>query len=117
MSVKRLKLQKPEADHAFIGLWHIYEMEMWDEDYFNMDVQAYIRINANNFGEFQFGLVEGGLNGWLETEERFAFTWEGCDEMDDASGSGWIELNGENEIEGHIAFHRGDRSQFKAKSA
>lgn len=24
----------------FTGEWHIYEMEQWDEDYFNMDVQA-----------------------------------------------------------------------------
>ena len=26
----------------FTGTWHIYEMEMWDEYYFNMEVQAYI---------------------------------------------------------------------------
>jgi hypothetical protein len=24
-------------DNSLIGLWHIYEMEMWDEDYFNME--------------------------------------------------------------------------------
>lgn len=28
----------------FVGTWHIYEMEMWDEDYFNMEVQAYITM-------------------------------------------------------------------------
>ena len=27
----------------FTGTWHIYEMEMWDEDYFNMELQAYLR--------------------------------------------------------------------------
>ncbi|AKB61181.1 hypothetical protein MSMAP_1196 [Methanosarcina mazei SarPi] len=41
----------------FTGTWHIYEMELWDEDYFNMDVQAYITIEQDNMGHFQFGLV------------------------------------------------------------
>ena len=41
----------------FEGTWHIYEMEMWDKDYFNMEVQAYIEINERNLGNFQFGLV------------------------------------------------------------
>ena len=41
----------------FTGTWHIYEMGAWDEDYFNMEVQAYIRINPENLGVFQFGLV------------------------------------------------------------
>jgi hypothetical protein len=36
----------------FIGTWNIYEMELWDEDYFNMDVQAYIQIKPNNLGFF-----------------------------------------------------------------
>ncbi len=35
----------------FIGTWHIYEMEMWDEDYFNMEIQAYLRIGAKGLGE------------------------------------------------------------------
>ena len=47
----------------FVGTWHIYEMAMWDEDYFNMEVQAYIEIASNNCGDFQFGLVSGGLHG------------------------------------------------------
>lgn len=25
------------------GTWHITDMENWDEDYFNMEVQAYIK--------------------------------------------------------------------------
>lgn len=41
--------------------------------------------------------------------------WEGNDEMDEASGSGWIQLINEDEIEGLIKLHNGDRSGFKAK--
>ena len=47
----------------FIGTWYIYEMEMWDEDYFNMEVQAYIKIVSNSCGDFQFGLVSGEIDG------------------------------------------------------
>ena len=118
MSVTRLI--KNEADHPFMGLWHIYEMEMWDEDYFNMETQAYVEIQPNNMGEFQFGLVTGYLDGYLEQigeGERFSFTWEGQDEMDEVNGSGWLQLVSPNEIEGLINFHQGDRSGFKAKKA
>ncbi|NJL51016.1 MAG: hypothetical protein HC930_00325 [Hydrococcus sp. SU_1_0] len=114
------KLELPEADHAFIGTWHIYEMSMWDEDYFNMETQAYIEIQADNSGDFQFGLVSGYLDGYIEQigdKERLSFTWEGQDEMDEANGSGWLELNGDDEVEGLIGFHMGDRSTFQAKRA
>jgi len=101
------------------GIWQIYEMEQWDEDYFNMETQAYFDID-NKKGEFQFGMVTGFLNGYLEEVEgieRFVFTWEGNDEMDEVFGSGWIKLINEHEIEGLINFHQGDRSGFKAKKA
>lgn len=105
-------------NEAFIGTWHIYEMSGWDEDYFNMETQAYVQIEGNGSGQFQFGLVIGYLDGYIEklvNKERFAFTWEGQDEIDQASGSGWIELNGNNLAEGMIVLHLGDRSTFKAK--
>jgi hypothetical protein len=36
-------------------------MELWDEDYINMEVQAYIEVRSDNLGNFQFGLVSGYL--------------------------------------------------------
>jgi hypothetical protein len=35
--------------------------------------------------------------------------------MDPASGSGWMQLVAEGEVEGLIKIHRGDRSTFKAR--
>ena len=105
---------------SFVGLWHITEMEEWDEDYFNMDVQAFIQIEENNLGYFQFGLVSGELDGEMETvndEARFSFTWDGADEMDPASGSGWLVLKEQNSLEGKIKFHLGDSSLLWAKRA
>jgi hypothetical protein len=113
-----MRYERPKYEHSLIGLWHIYEMEQWDEDYFNMETQAYIEITPTNGGELQFGLVTGSLDGDLEDnngKERFAFTWDGADEMDEASGSGWLQLSSKDQADGLIKMHRGDRSTFKAR--
>ncbi len=39
--------------------WRITEMEQWDIEYMDMEVEAYIQIDPQNSGEFQFGLVSG----------------------------------------------------------
>ncbi|QDZ41691.1 hypothetical protein FRE64_17145 (plasmid) [Euhalothece natronophila Z-M001] len=109
-----------QANHPFIGTWHIYKMSEWDEDYFNMETQAYVEIQTNNLGSFQFGLVSGSLDGYLDEangQQRFAFTWEGQDEMDEAMGSGWLQLKSDDEVEGFIKFHLGDDSTFRATKA
>lgn len=119
--MKSFALQRPEREYGFIGTWHIHWMEMWRKAYFNMEVQAYIEVKANETGEFQFGLVSGWLEGEIEQDgagrERFAFTWDGQDEMDPASGSGWLRLKSETEGNGVIRFHGGDRSKFKVRRA
>ena len=114
------RYEKPKAEHAFIGSWHIYEMELWDEAYFNMDVQAYLEVRSDNLGNFQFGLVRGYLDGYIEHvsgTERFAFTWEGYDEMDPMTGSGWMQAQGSEEVVGLIKLHLGDLSTFRARRA
>jgi len=101
----------------FSGTWHIYEMGNWDEDYFNMEVQAYIEIDEKGAGDFQFGLVTGQIDGEVvkdQSGEKLEFTWEGGDENDEASGSGWLRLQDKNTLEGKIKFHRGDSSSFLA---
>lgn len=102
----------------FAGTWHIYEMELWEEDYFNMEVQAYIKINAKGYGHFQFGLVSGEIDGDVVqygAGERFDFTWGGNDECNPASSRGWLELKDRENLKGKIKFHRGDSSKLRAK--
>jgi hypothetical protein len=104
----------------FTGTWHIYEMSNWDDEYFNMEVQAYIEIDEQGNGEFQFGLVTGYIDGNIVKDgnaNKLEFTWEGNDENDEASGSGWLKLEDENELEGKIKFHQGDSSTLLAKRA
>jgi hypothetical protein len=104
----------------FTGTWHIYEMELWDEDYFNMDVQAYIMIEPDNRGYFQFGLVSGDIDGRIVNYadgKRFEFTWEGNEECDHVFGSGWVKIKEKDVLEGEFRFHLGDSSTFLARRA
>lgn len=105
----------------FIGLWYIYEMENWDEDYFNMEGQAHIIIEKNKRGEFKFGLVYGEIEKGkfleYENEKKFEFTWSGGDDQEELFGSGWVELKEINVLEGELNIHRGDGSKFLARRA
>ena len=105
---------------TFTGMWHIYEMDMWDENYFNMETQAYIEIKKDSLGSFQFGLVSGDIDGEIVDYpygKRFEFTWEGNDEMDPVLGSGWLRIKEKDLIEGRFKIHNGDSSTFLARRA
>lgn len=102
--------------NLLVGTWHITEMGEWDEDYFNMEVQAYISINQNGEGEFQFGLVSGNIDGKFN-KKRLNFSFDAVDEMDEVNGRGWLDLVDENTITGEFNFHQGDDSTFTAKRA
>jgi hypothetical protein len=45
------------------------------------------------------------------------FSWEGNDESDPASGRGWAALEEDGSLRGHIYFHLGDDSGFRAVRA
>ena len=104
----------------YVGLWHITEMGGWGETYVNMEVQAYIKIDAKGLGAFQFGLVSGQLDGEIVKDgdrERFEFTWDGSDEGEPMSGGGWLRLVNKDSLEGRIKLHLGDSSTLVAKRA
>jgi hypothetical protein len=129
------RYKRPRAEHPFIGMWHITGMELWDDDYVNMERQAFVEIDSDNLGSFQFGFVRGELDGYVEAAEgdpsdhgrdpkqlasdmpsdRFMFTWEGFDELDEVSGSGYMRLTSASKATGVIKIHRGDRSTFRAR--
>jgi hypothetical protein len=114
------RIETKEGTVKYEGRWHITEMEMWEDDYLNMEVQAYIRIRRDGGGDFQFGLVSGQIDGEVvktSDGDRFEFTWEGNDECDPASGSGWLEMESRNKLEGKIKIHHGDSSTLAAERA
>lgn len=106
-----------KAAASFIGNWRITAMDEWDVDYFDMEVPAHITIRQDLTGEFQFGLVQGQIDGQAVTSEgrpRFDFSWSGFDENDPVSGRGWFLADGEL-AEGRFFIHLGDDSGFHAK--
>ena len=81
------------------GKWRIVEMEMWDKDFLDMMELAYIAFDGKAGGE----------------TSSVEFTWEGNDEMDEASGDGWAEVQKDGSLNGEIRLHNGDDLTFKAR--
>jgi len=105
------------SKNNFLGKWYILEMEMWDKDYIDAEVDGYILFNTDGSGEFQFGYVHGFINCKYTTKNNegiVEFTWEGNDECNLANGRGYVKLK-ENNIIGKIYIHNSDDSEFTAK--
>ena len=96
------------------GKWRIVEMELWDASYLDMMVPAYILFDSKTGGEFAFGCVTGHIHN-RATDKSADFTWQGNDEMDEASGDGWAELQEDGSLKGEIRFHNGDDPAFIAR--
>ena len=101
---------------AFFGKWRIVEMEVWDQDYVDMEVPGFIRIGSDGTGQFRFGLVFGDIDGRVEqfgNMSRFEFSWFGQDENDPVCGRGWAVIEN-GEMKGRIYLHLADDSAFRA---
>ena len=48
-------------------------------------------------------------------DDAVEFDWDGNDEMDEACGDGWAELQPDGTLIGEICLHRGDDISFKAR--
>ena len=114
-------MAKKKRESPFTGLWHIVSMSEWDEEYINEEVQAFIELEVNGTGHFQFGYVQGYMD-WRPTtrdgEPAVEWTWEGTDGADltPMTGRGWTKLEND-ELHGRIFIHLGDESGFVAKRA
>ena len=108
---------RPESrstDPRFLGRWRISEMELWDADFIDLEVPGHLTFADEQAGEFQFGLVKAWMDCRYEKgRARIEFSWEGADDVDDACGRGWAELDGDH-LRGRIFIHRGDDSGFVA---
>ena len=75
---------------------------------------AYILFDEQAGGEFAFGCVTGQLH-CRNASAGVTFTWQGNDEMDEASGDGWAKIEPDGSLDGEIRFHNGDDSTFAAR--
>jgi hypothetical protein len=111
------KKSKPKS--PFPGRWHIVSMSMWDEDYLNEEVQAFIEFEEDEKGSFQFGYVQGMIDyreGLRDGQPAAEFSWEGGDGADGTplTGRGWAILQDDG-LQGMFFIHQGDESDFEAK--
>jgi hypothetical protein len=100
-----------------IGRWRIMEMSGWDRDAIDLIEPGFIEFAGDGTGEFGFIAVRGRLDGRPAERDGRAgveFTWDGIDEGDDVSGRGWAAVVDDETIEGHLFFHLGDDSSFRA---
>lgn len=101
-----------------IGGWRIVEMGGWARDAIELAEPGFIEFAGDGTGQFGFIAVRGWLD-YRPVEQGgrggVAFTWAGVDEGDQVSGRGWASLVDDATIEGHLFFHRGDDSSFRAE--
>jgi len=79
---------------------------------------GFIEFDEDGLGSLGFIVVTGDLDcrdADHDGQPGVEFSWQGSDEGDDASGRGWAALNPDGTLEGHIYFHLGDDSAFRAE--
>lgn len=96
------------------GRWRITRMPDYTDDYPDMMEPAYILFEDHGSGKFAFGCVTGQIFAGGDGDAP-AFSWTGNDEMDDAQGDGWAELQPDGFLTGAICFHNGDEANFIAR--
>ncbi len=103
---------------SITGRWRITEMDNWDQEAIDLVQPGYIEFGENGLGGLGFIVVTGELacrDADRDGRPGVEFSWQGSDEGDDVSGRGWAALNPDGTLEGHIYFHLGDESGFRAE--
>ena len=103
---------------SIIGRWRITEMDNWDQEAVDLVQPGFIEFDDDGLGGLGFIVVTGELDcrdADRDGRPGVEFSWQGSDEGDDVSGRGWAALNPDGTLEGHIYFHLGDDSAFRAE--
>jgi len=98
---------------TLLGKWRITRMPDYEDGYRDMMEPAYILFGPDR-SEFAFGCVTGAFAGGAD-HDAVEFDWEGNDEMDEANGDGWAELQPDGSLKGAICFRGGDEANFIAR--
>ena len=95
-------------------------MDLWDPKDIDLVEPGYFEFSQDQTGHFGFVAVLGYMDwrpGPTPDRPHIEFTWEGDDEGDRVSGRGWATLDPDGSLRGHIYFHLGDDSAFRALRA
>jgi hypothetical protein len=113
--------RSPVARHdpmTVAGRWRIIGMDVWDRDALDLVAPAFIEFGRDGMGDFWFIAVRGWMDcrhAEINGHPGVEFTWDGTDEGDQVSGRGWATLQDDGLLHGHIYFHHGDDSRFRAR--
>jgi hypothetical protein len=110
--------RRMSASTNIIGRWRITEMDNWDQEAVDLVQPGFIEFDDDGLGNLGFIVVTGELDcrdADRDGRPGVEFSWQGSDEGDDVSGRGWAVLNPDGTLEGHIYFHLGDDSAFRAE--
>lgn len=100
------------------GRFRVTHSDLWDRESLDLLGPAFITFGKDGLGEFRVIAVQGDLDARPSTREgrpAVEFSWEGTEEFDDVGGRGWAVLDENGELSGHLFFHGGDDSAFRAK--
>jgi hypothetical protein len=105
------------GDGDLTGRWRILEMDLWDREALDLVAPAFIEFSPDHTGEFGFIAVTGWID-WRSAgtgRSGVEFSWEGTDEGDRVSGRGSAAIQNDGLLHGHLYFHLGDDSGFRAE--
>ena len=90
-----------------VGRWRITESEAWPRDHLDLCGPAFLLNDDDGTGEMAFGALTASVDGRF-TASGIDFEWNGADEGDQVSGTGWADLRDDGRLEGEIAYDKGD---------
>ena len=99
---------------ALVGKWQIVESGTWPRDHLDLCGPAFLRIDADRTGQMAFAALSASVDGGF-TPSGVDFDWNGADEGDQVTGTGWADLRDDGWLEGEIAYNNGDDTTFIAK--
>lgn len=91
------------------GRWRVVETPGFDM----AGAGAYILFDEDG-GEFAFDCLTGAIDAACDGD-AVAFSWQGNDEMEPASGDGWAELQDDGSLQGELCLVNGDDIPFIAR--
>ncbi len=103
---------------VLVGRWRIVGMDLWEQDDVDLVAPGFIEFGMDRRGSLGFIAVQGGIDWRVAPRNGRAgaeFTWEGFDEGDPVTGGGWAVVKEDGSLRGHIYFHLGDDSGFRAE--
>lgn len=102
------------ARTAIVGKWRITQSEAWPRDHLDLCGPAFLRIDPGGTGEIAFGALTASVDGGF-TPSGVDFEWNGAEEGDQVTGTGWADLRDDGRLEGEIAYDKGDDTTFIAE--